>query len=218
MTGPDVVKTVTNEVVTQEALGGAITHTTKTIGGGQCIRRTISRRCSPRATSSISCRLSNRESVPERPTDGSEWDRVEPSLDTLIPASANQPYDMHELIRKTVDEGDFFETQPAHAGNVITGFGRIEGRTDRRRREPADGTRGRARHQFERRKRRASCASVTRSTFPLLTFVDVPGFLPGTAQEHNGIIKHGAKAAVRLCRGDRAQNHRHHPQGLWRRV
>ncbi|TDA83364.1 carboxyl transferase domain-containing protein, partial [Halomonas marinisediminis] len=67
--------------------------------------------------------LSNREAVPERPT-ADAWDRLEPSLDSLVPASANQPYDMHELIRKVVDEGDFFETQPAHAANIITGFGR----------------------------------------------------------------------------------------------
>jgi propionyl-CoA carboxylase beta chain len=71
---------------------------------------------------------SNRAPIPERPT-ADEWDRLEMSLDTLIPANANQPYDMHEVIRKTMDEGDFFEIQPAHAGNILIGFGRIEGRT-----------------------------------------------------------------------------------------
>ena len=134
---------------------------------------------------------SNREGVPERPT-ADEWDRIEDSLDTLIPASANQPYDMHELIRKIVDEGDFFETQPAHAANIITGFGRIEGRTV-----------GFVANQpmvlagvldINSSKKAARFVRFCDAfEIPIVTFVDVPGFLPGTAQEHNGIIKHGAK-------------------------
>jgi len=134
---------------------------------------------------------SNREPVPERPT-ADDWDRAEPSLDTLIPASANQPYDMHEVIRKTLDEGDFFEIQPAHAANIICGFGRVEGRTV-----------GVVANQPMVL---AGCLDINASKkagrfvrfcdafeIPILTFVDVPGFLPGTAQEHGGIIKHGAK-------------------------
>ncbi|MGP1281427.1 MAG: acyl-CoA carboxylase subunit beta, partial [Parasphingopyxis sp.] len=134
---------------------------------------------------------SNREEVPERPT-ADAWDREEPSLDTLIPASAATPYDMHELIRKTVDEGEFFELQPAHAANIVIGFGRIEGRTV-----------GIVANQPTVL---AGCLDIAASKkggrfvrfcdafdIPIVTFVDVPGFLPGVGQEHNGIIKHGAK-------------------------
>ena len=134
---------------------------------------------------------SNREGVPERPT-ADAWDREEPSLDTLIPASAAMPYDMHELIRKTVDEGEFFELQPAHAANIIIGFGRVEGRTV-----------GIVANQPMVL---AGCLDISASkkggrfvrfcdafNIPIVTFVDVPGFLPGVDQEHNGIIKNGAK-------------------------
>src|SRR3546814_827624 len=110
----------------------------------------------------------------------------------LIPANANQPYDMHELIRKTVDEGDFFEVQPAHAANIICGFGRIEGRTI-----------GIVANQplvlagvldINSSKKAARFVRFCDAfEIPIITFVDVPGFLPGTAQEFNGIIKHGAK-------------------------
>jgi len=133
----------------------------------------------------------NRTGVPERPTEDA-WDRIEPSLDTLIPPSANQPYDMHELIRKTVDEGDFFEVQPTHAANVIIGFGRIEGRTV-----------GIVANQpmvlagvldINSSKKAARFVRFCDAfDIPIVTFVDVPGFLPGTAQEYGGIIKHGAK-------------------------
>ncbi|MGJ3629176.1 carboxyl transferase domain-containing protein [Sphingomonas sp. MMS24-JH45] len=110
-----------------------------------------------------------------------------------MPASANQPYDMHELIRKVVDEGDFFEIQPAHAGNVLCGFGRIEGlgRWASSRNQPMvlagvlDINSSKKAARFVR-----FCDAFE---IPIVTFVDVPGFLPGTAQEHNGIIKHGAK-------------------------
>ena len=135
--------------------------------------------------------LSNREEVPERPT-ADPFDRLEPSLDRIIPANANQPYDMHEVIEKTLDEGDFFEVQPAHAGNIICGFGRVEGRTV-----------GVVANQPMVLAGVLDIASAKKAArfvrycdafnIPILTFVDVPGFLPGVAQEHNGIIKHGAK-------------------------
>ena len=127
VTGPDVVKTVTNEVVTQEELGGAKTHTTKTSVADNSFENDIETLLATRNFFDY-LPLSNREDVPERPTSDA-WDREEQSLDTLIPDNANQPYDMHEVIRKTLDEGDFFEIQPAHAGNIICGFGRVEGRT-----------------------------------------------------------------------------------------
>jgi propionyl-CoA carboxylase beta chain len=181
---------VTNEVVTQEELGGAITHTTKTSVADIAFENDIETLMSVRDFFDF-LPLSNREEVPERPT-SDPWDRIEDSLDTIIPANANQPYDMHEIIRKTLDEGDFFEVQPAHAANIICGFGRVEGRTV-----------GVVANQPMML---AGCLDINSSkkaarfvrfcdcfNIPILTFVDVPGFLPGTDQEHNGIIKHGAK-------------------------
>ncbi|WP_070153596.1 acyl-CoA carboxylase subunit beta [Sphingobium phenoxybenzoativorans] len=190
VTGPDVVKTVTNEIVTQEELGGAVTHTTKSGVADVAFENDIEALLATRDFIDF-LPGSNREPVPERPT-ADAWDRIEESLDTLVPANANQPYDMHELIRKVVDEGDFFEVQPAHAGNIICGFGRIEGKTI-----------GIVANQPMVL---AGCLDIGSSKkagrfvrfcdafdIPIITFVDVPGFLPGVGQEHNGIIKHGAK-------------------------
>lgn len=190
VTGPDVVKTVTNEVVTQEELGGAVSHTTKSGVADNAFENDIEALLSTRDFFDY-LPENNRMGVPERPTDD-PWDRMEPSLDTLIPPSANQPYDMHELIRKTVDEGDFFDVQPTHAANIIIGFGRIEGRTvGIVANQPMvlagvlDINSSRKAARFVR-----FCDAFE---IPIVTFVDVPGFLPGTAQEYGGIIKHGAK-------------------------
>jgi len=190
VTGPDVVKTVTNEVVTQEELGGAVTHTTKSGVADVAFENDIEALLATRDLVDL-LPANNQAGVPDRPT-ADPWDRLEDSLDTLIPANANQPYDMHELIRKVVDEGDFFEIQPTHAGNIVTGFGRIEGRTV-----------GIVANQPMVL---AGCLDINASKkagrfvrfcdafeIPIVTFVDVPGFLPGVGQEHNGIIKHGAK-------------------------
>ena len=190
VTGPDVVKTVTNEVVTQEELGGAITHTTKSSVADLALENDIEALLATRDFFDF-LPLSNREHVPVRPTED-PYDRLDHSLDTLIPDSANKPYDMKELINKVVDEGDFFELQPNHAANIIIGFGRIEGRTV-----------GIVANQPMVL---AGCLDINSSKkagrfvrfcdafdIPIITFVDVPGFLPGVAQEHNGIIKHGAK-------------------------
>ena len=190
VTGPDVVKTVTNEIVTQEELGGAVTDTTKTSVADLAYDNDIEALLAARDFIDF-MPLSNREEVPERPT-ADPWDRLEESLDTLIPENANQPYDMHEVIRKMLDEGDFFEVQPAHAGNIICGFGRMEGATV-----------GVVANQPMVL---AGCLDINASkqaarfvrycdafNIPIVTLVDVPGFLPGTSQEHNGIIKHGAK-------------------------
>ncbi|WP_394999222.1 acyl-CoA carboxylase subunit beta [Sphingomonas sp.] len=190
VTGPEVVKTVTNEVVTQEELGGAITHTQKSGVADVAFENDIDALLATRDFFDF-LPLSNRHDVPERPTDDA-WDRIEDSLDTLVPPSAATPYDMHELIRKVADEGDFFELQPKHAGNIIIGFCRIEGRSV-----------GVVANQPMVL---AGCLDINSSKkaarfvrfcdafdIPILTFVDVPGFLPGVAQEHNGIIKHGAK-------------------------
>src|SRR3546814_4169216 len=114
--GPDGVKTVTNESVTQEELGGEVTHTTKAGVADVAFENDVEALLAARDFIDF-LPLSNKEEVPERPTADS-WDRIEESLDMLIPANANQPYDMHELIRKTVDEGDFFEVQPDRRAHV----------------------------------------------------------------------------------------------------
>lgn len=190
VTGPEVVKTVTNEDVTQEELGGALVHTTKTSVADLARENDIETLLAARELMGF-LPASNQSELPVLPTDD-PWDRIEDSLDTLIPANANQPYDMHEVIAKTVDEGTFFEIQPAHGANIITGFGRIEGRpVGIVANQPMvlagvlDINASRKAARFVR-----FCDAFS---IPIVTLVDVPGFLPGTAQEHNGIIKHGAK-------------------------
>src|SRR6186713_3696233 len=190
VTGPEVVRTVTNEVVTQEELGGAVTHTTRTGVADLALENDVDALMAAREFVSL-LPSNNRDGVPVLPSDD-PWDRIEDSLDTLIPASANQPYDMHELVRKVLDEAEFFEIQPAHAANIICGFGRIEGRTvGVVANQPAvlagvlDINASKKAARFVR-----FCDAFS---IPIVTFVDVPGFLPGTAQEHGGIIKHGAK-------------------------
>jgi propionyl-CoA carboxylase beta chain len=190
VTGPEVVKTVTNEVVTQEELGGAITHTKKSGVADVAFENDIDALLATREFFDF-LPLSNRHDLPERPCED-PVDRVEDSLDTLIPPSAATPYDMHELIRKVADEGDFFELMPAHAANIIIGFCRIEGRTV-----------GVVANQpmvlagvldINSAKKGARFVRFCDAfDIPILTFVDVPGFLPGVGQEHHGIIKHGAK-------------------------
>jgi propionyl-CoA carboxylase beta chain len=190
VTGPDVVRTVTHENVTQEELGGAVTHTTKSGVADLAFENDIEALLQLRRFIDF-LPASNREKPPVRPTwDGP--DREEPSLDTLIPANPNKPYDMKELIQKVVDEGDFFEIQPSFARNIIIGFARMEGSTvGIVANQPMvlagcldiDSARKAARFV-----RFCDCFDI-----PIITFVDVPGFLPGTAQEYGGIIKHGAK-------------------------
>jgi propionyl-CoA carboxylase beta chain len=190
VTGPDVVKTVTNEVVTQEELGGAVTHTTKSGVADVAFENDLDALLATREFVDF-LPLSNRHDLPERPCED-PVDRVEDSLDTLVPPSAATPYDMHELIRKVADEGDFFEIQPNHAANIIVGFCRIEGRTV-----------GVVANQpmvlagvldINSSKKAARFVRFCDAfDIPILTFVDVPGFLPGVGQEHHGIIKHGAK-------------------------
>jgi propionyl-CoA carboxylase beta chain len=190
VTGPEVVKTVTQETVTHEELGGAITHTTKSSVADLAFENDLEALAQTRRLFDF-LPLSNREQAPVRET----WDkpdRPEPSLDTLVPANPAQAYDMHELIEKVVDEGDFLELQPAFAKNIVIGFARFEGRTAGIvANQPMvlagcldiDSSRKAARFV-----RFCDCFNI-----PIVTFVDVPGFLPGTAQEYGGIIKHGSK-------------------------
>jgi propionyl-CoA carboxylase beta chain len=190
VTGPDVVKTVTNEVVTAEELGGASVHTTKSsIADGaydndvECLlqmRRLID-----------FLPASNEAGVPHWPSHD-DIEREDLSLDTLVPDNPNKPYDVKELILKVVDEGDFFEISEAFAKNMVTGFGRIAGRTvGFVANQPIvlagvlDSDASRKAARFVR-----FCDAFE---IPIVTFVDVPGFLPGTAQEQGGLIKHGAK-------------------------
>ncbi|RME63426.1 MAG: acyl-CoA carboxylase subunit beta, partial [Alphaproteobacteria bacterium] len=190
VTGPDVVKTVTAEEVSQEELGGAITHTTKSSVADLAFENDIEALVQTRRFFDF-LPLSNRDEVPVRPT----WDdgeRLEMSLDSLVPPNPNQPYDMHELIAKVLDEGDFFELQPAHAGNIVIGLGRIEGRTVGIVANQPMVLAGcldiNSSKKAARFVRFCDCFNI-----PIVTFVDVPGFLPGVGQEHSGIIKHGAK-------------------------
>ncbi|WP_271078769.1 acyl-CoA carboxylase subunit beta [Aurantiacibacter sp. MUD61] len=190
VTGPEEVKTVTNEEVTQEELGGAVVHTTKTSVADLALENDIEALLAARDLMGF-LPANNKADLPELPTDD-PWDRHEESLDTIIPANANMPYDMHEVIAKVVDEGTFFEIQPEHGANIITGFGRIEGRpVGFVANQPMvlagvlDINASRKAARFVR-----FCDAFS---IPIVTLVDVPGFLPGTAQEHNGIIKHGAK-------------------------
>ena len=190
VTGPEVVKTVTHETVTQEELGGAVTHTTKSGVADLAFENDVEALIELRRFIDF-LPGSNRSALPPRPfTDPRERD--EPSLDTLIPANPNKPYDIKELIEKIVDDGDFFELQPNYAGNIIVGFARMEGATiGIVANQPMvlagcldiDSARKAARFV-----RFCDCFNI-----PIVTFVDVPGFLPGTAQEFGAIIKHGAK-------------------------
>ena len=190
VTGPDVVKTVTNEVVTAEELGGAGVHTTKSAVADGAYENDVECLLQMRRLIDF-LPANNADGVPEWPS-FDDADREDRSLDTLVPENPNKPYDMKELILKVVDEADFFEIQPSFGKNIVTGFGRIAGRTvGFVANQPmvlagvldADASRKAAR--FVR-----FCDAFQ---VPIVTFVDVPGFLPGTAQEYGGLIKHGAK-------------------------
>jgi propionyl-CoA carboxylase beta chain len=190
VTGPDVVRTVTQEEVSHEQLGGASTHTERSGVADLAFDNDVQALAEVRRMIDF-LPPSNREKPPVWPTDDSAG-RTEPSLDSLVPANPNKPYDMRELIGKLVDEADFFELAPAYAKNIIIGFGRLEGSTvGIVANQPMvlagcldiDSARKGARFV-----RFCDCFNI-----PIVTLVDVPGFLPGTAQEYGGIIKHGAK-------------------------
>jgi propionyl-CoA carboxylase beta chain len=190
VTGPDVVKTVIQEEVSHEELGGARTHTAKSGVADLAFDNDLETLSQIRRLFQF-LPLSNRDGVPVRET-ADPADRAEPSLDSLVPVQPNKPYDMREVLEKVLDEGDFFEIQPDFAGNILIGFGRVEGRTvgvvANQPMELAgcldiDSSRKAARFV-----RFCDCFNI-----PIVTFVDVPGFLPGTDQEYGGLIKHGAK-------------------------
>ena len=190
VTGPDVVKTVTNEIVSSEDLGGALTHTKKSSVADGAYENDIEALLDLRRFYSF-LPLNAGASAPHQETSDS-WDREDSSLDTLVPQNPNQPYDMREVVIKLADEGNFFEIQKEFAGNLLVGFIRINGETI-----------GVVANQPLVL---AGCLDINASrkgarfvrfcnafSIPILTLEDVPGFLPGTAQEYGGIIKHGAK-------------------------
>ncbi|CAH1663116.1 Propionyl-CoA carboxylase beta chain [Chelatococcus asaccharovorans] len=190
VTGPEVVKTVTNETVTSEELGGAKVHTSRSSVADGAFDNDVEALLQIRRLMDF-LPANNTEGAPHWPS-LDEPDRVETSLDTLVPDNPNVPYDIKELILKVVDERDFFEVQQAFAGNIVVGFGRIEGRTvGIVANQPMvlagvlDSDASRKAARFVR-----FCDAFE---IPIVTFVDVPGFLPGTAQEYGGLIKHGAK-------------------------
>ncbi|WP_210484323.1 acyl-CoA carboxylase subunit beta [Microvirga antarctica] len=190
VTGPEVVRTVTNETVTSEELGGARVHTTKSSVADGAFDNDVEALLQVRRLIDF-LPANNLEGVPELPS-FDDPGRVDASLDTLVPDNPNKPYDMKELILKIVDEGDFFEIQEAFARNIITGFCRVEGRTvGIVANQPMvlagvlDSDASRKAARFIR-----FCDAFN---IPIVTFEDVPGFLPGTAQEYGGLIKHGAK-------------------------
>jgi propionyl-CoA carboxylase beta chain len=196
VTGPDVIRTVTHENVSAEELGGATTHLTTSgvahfaaDGEDEClalIRELMT-----------FLPQNNLEDPPLRPTQD-PVDRRDEALQEVVPEQPNKPYDMHEIIRPVLDDRYFFEVQAGYAPNIIIGFGRLGGR-------PVGVVANQPAHL-------AGCldinASVKAARFvrfcdcfniPLVTFEDVPGFLPGTAQEYGGIIKHGAKLLFAFC-------------------
>ena len=190
VTGPDVVKTVTHETVTAEELGGAVTHTSKSGVADLAFDNDVQALLMLRRLYNY-IPSNNREKGPYRPT-LDPVDRADMSLDTLVPDNANKPYDMKELIVKTVDDGEFFELQPDYAANIVIGFARMDGNVV-----------GIVANQPLVL---AGCLDIKSSikaarfvrfcdafNIPVVTFVDVPGFMPGTSQEYGGIIKHGAK-------------------------
>jgi len=190
ITGPDVIKTVTHEDVTKEALGGAMTH--NSVSGVAHFLAHDDRECLAMIRELMSYLPKNNLDAPARIACPDPADREDPALDSLVPESSNQPYDMKDVIRRVVDNGRFFEVHEYWAKNIVIGFARMDGRVvGVVANQPAF---------------LAGCLDIDSSVkgarfvrfcdafqIPILTFEDVPGFLPGTAQEFGGIIRHGAK-------------------------
>ena len=190
VTGPDVVKAVTHEEVTQEELGGAITHSTKSGVADMAFETDVDALEQLRIFVDF-IPSSNLERPPEIPTDD-QANRQEPSLDTLIPEDPNAAYDVMELITKVVDENNFFELQPDYAKNITVGYGRMDGATVGIVANQPTVLAGcldiNASVKAARFIRFCDCFNI-----PIIMLVDVPGFLPGTQQENGGLIRHGAK-------------------------
>src|SRR3954447_1130313 len=196
ITGPDVVKTVTGEEVTLEELGGAMSHASKS--GVATFVSPDEKSCLEDVRFLLGFLPSNNLEEPPRVETGDDPERLSPSLNELLPASANQPYDMKAVIREVVDGGEFFEYFPHWARSIVCGFSRVDG-------HPV----GIVGNQplmlagvldIESSEKAARFVRTCDAfNIPLLTFVDVPGFLPGVDQEYGGIIRHGAKLLYAYC-------------------
>lgn len=191
VTGPDVVKTVTNEDVTKEDLGGASVHTTKSGVAHDSFPNDVAALRAMRRLLEFLPSSNDKSTMPIKETDDPP-DRLVPALERLVPDDPNTSYNMKDVVRQVVDDGDIFEIMPNAAQNIVTAFARMDGQTV--------GVVGNNPLTL------AGCLDIGASTkaarfvrfcdafnIPLITFVDVPGFLPGTGQEHGGIIRHGAK-------------------------
>ena len=215
ITGPDVVKTVTGEEVTHEELGGALTHATKS--GVATFVADDEQSCIEQVRYLLSFLPSNNLEDPPHFESDDDPERSCDALIDLIPDSSNRAYDMKKVIADIVDDGDFFEVFPLWAMNIVCGFARVDGHVI--------GIVGNQPQVL------AGCLDIDASekaarfvrtcdafNVPLVTFVDVPGFLPGTDQEYGGIIRHGAKLLYAYCEATTSPRPDHHAQGLRRRV
>ena len=215
VTGPDVIKTVTHEEVSKEELGGAMTH--NATSGVAHFAVDDDRECLAMIRDLLSYLPSNNLDDVPRTQAADDADREVDALDHLVPASPNQPYDMLDLIHAVADDGHFLEVHQHYAKNIIVGFARLGGRSvGVVANQPAvlAGTLDiNASVKGARFVRFCDAFNI-----PLVTFEDVPGFLPGTVQEYRRHHQTRRKTAVRICRGDGAEDHRDHAQGLWRRV
>ncbi len=196
VTGPDVLKTVTHEDVTFEELGGAMVHNaTSGVAHFACPSEPDCIRMIRQLMSYLPS--NNMEDAP-RITPKDSPMRAETALDTIVPDNPNKPYDMKKIIEYIVDDNDFFEVQEYFARNIIIGFARMDGRAVGIVAQQPGALAGvldiNSSDKAARFVRFCDCFNI-----PLLTFVDVPGFLPGVAQEHNGIIRHGAKLLYAYC-------------------
>ncbi len=215
VTGPDVVKTVTHESVTKEQLGGATTH--NETSGVAHFAVANDRECLALVRSLLSYLPGNNIDDPPIGDQGDPVDRESPELDSLVPSQPNQPYDMHDLVTVVADEGSFLEVHAQYARNIIVGFARLGGRS-------AGIVANQPAHLAGTLDIDASVKAARFVRFcdafniPLVTFEDVPGLSAG---HRAGVRRHHParrQAALRLCRGDRAESDRHHAQGLRRRV
>ncbi|HXV00928.1 MAG TPA: carboxyl transferase domain-containing protein, partial [Caulobacteraceae bacterium] len=187
---PDVVKTVINEDVSHEDLGGYRVHALKSGVADGAFENDLEALTQVRRL--IDFLPSSNRAAPPRRESFDDPERQEPSLDSLVPANPNKPYNMKELILKITDEADFFEISPDYAKNIITGFGRMEGETVGYVANQPQVLAGVLDIDASRKAARfvRFCDAFS---IPLITLVDVPGFMPGTKQEQGGLIKHGAK-------------------------
>ena len=196
ITGPDVVKTVTGEEVTQQELGGALAHASRS---GVChFTSPDDKACIEDVRYLLSFLPYNNMEEPPKVTPADHPERLCPQLRDLIPPTSNQPYDMHKVIDAVVDEGEFFEYAARWAPNIICGFARLDG-------QPVGIIGNQPMHlagvlDIESSEKAARFVRTCDAfNLPLVTFVDVPGFLPGVDQEHGGIIRHGAKLLYAYC-------------------